>query len=345
MSKDVKKALIFQSLFFCLPLWAQTISIVSPKPGSPLDEQQRFEIGTEGETPSRIAFWLNGQQIAERTQPPFEFTVSWNTSLPNEVSIYATYPSGERREVHQRYLPPKVDVTEQATAFQCFPFPERIWDGSPITVKTRGTGVQPQSVKLADPLPCEWLVVLDISGSMHFFLNDIGGPLRTLTRQRATVGDIVGAVVFDAVPRNLGLPSLWTIPDLSSLFREQSQSSIWDAIAGAAMQFHASPRRMILLISDGADDGSRHSASTVSALLRQRDIVLVWYNPSNLPNRDLTRLSNRSGGFVLSGNPEKALAGLGQLLENQLHVIAPDASYPIQLKWKSGKIRYPAWQE
>lgn len=345
MSKNAKKALIFQSLFFCLQLSAQTISILSPGPGSPLDETQRFQIAYQGDPPSKIRFFLNGRQVAERAQPPFEFLISWNTSLPNKVRIAAFYDSGETREIEASYAPPKVDFTEETRVFQCFPFPERPWRGQTVTLMAGGRTIQPQSVERADPLPCEWLVVLDISGSMHFFLQDIGGPLRDLTQHRASAGDIVRTIVFDAVPWNLDLAAFWGVSDLSSLFREQSQSSIWDALAGASTQFHTSPRRMILLISDGADDGSRHNAESVASLLRQGDLILVWYNPSKLRNRDLARLSKRSGGFVLSGDPEKAMANLSLLLEYQIHVIAPEANYPIQLKWRQGKIHHPTWQQ
>lgn len=340
-----KKALIFQSLFFCINLGAQTIAIESPRPGSPLEENQTIAIRTTGDLPVRMTLFLNGQPLAERRAPPFKFTISWHTTLRNRIRILAEYSNGITREIRETYAPPKVDFTTETFAFQFFPFPKKPWHGESLTLRSGGIQVALQTVEVADPLPCELTLILDISGSMHFFLEDISEPLKVATQLRSAKGDQVTVLLFDAELRRLALADLWRTDDLRNLFRERAQSSVWDALAGAAMQMGGGPRRVVLLISDGVDDGSIHTAKSVAKLMRQRQAIVCWYNPSNLRNRALRSLVRRTGGAALAGPADKAITQFSTLLGHQLRVVAPNSSYPLDLRWSKGKILYPRWQQ
>lgn len=340
-----KKALIFQSLFFCLYLSGQSLEIASPRPGSPLDEPQTFVIQTTGQTPVAMTLSLNGQVIAERKSAPFQFVVNWNTTLTNRVTITATYADGNTQEIRATYEPITVDFEETASAFQCFPFPQKSMAGNALVLRSNKREITPQSLKTADPMPLDLWVVLDVSGSMHFYLEEISAPLKAATQSRASQGDLVSMMLFDATPRTMDLRALWGMTDLRRLYQERAQSSIFDALAATAIQMRGGARRLILLISDGADDGSRHTAKTVGDLLRQRQAVLCWFNPSGLRNRGLTRLVRQSGGFVLEGTAPDAFNTLLEQLKQQLHLVAPEASYPIDIRLRNGKIFYPRWPE
>ena len=345
MSGYLKKALIFQSLFFCLLAKSQSLEILSPRPGDAVENEQLFVLRSSGEEPHRMQAFINGYVVAERRQPPFTFILNWNPDLTNHVRFRAYYSEGRVLDIAETYLPVQVDMVEKAVSLQVFPFLEKPWMNGQITVETQGRTFEVETFKPAQVVPCELTLLLDVSGSMQFELGTFSGPLRNFVRQQIALGHRVSVIVFDASPRRIPLDEFWSVSDLREWYQTENQSAVWDSIAAGILNQGAGSRRILYLVSDGADDASIQSPKALEKLLREGQTILCWSNPTDLRNRELTKLVNLSGGVALRGSPEEALGRFETLLEFQMHLVVPDASYPIRITSSQVEFTYPQWRK
>ena len=186
------------------------------------------------------------------------------------------------------------------------------------------------------------VILLDISGSMIGSLEAVTPGFRMLTEWLEKQKPTPHLVVFDQEPRlrESGLPT-----DLAALYKGVARSVIWDAMAAAIELPSQGPRRVILLISDGADDGSQHDSESLGALFKKSGASLIWVNPTKPRNRELSKLAIDSGGFIFAGEPTGFWRALIRRLENQHHLLAPDAAFPIELRVSPGEVWYPRWRD
>jgi len=336
------KALIVQGLFFSTLATAQGIFIEKPRPGDGLDDVQEFVIVVGGE-PERVDFYLNDQLLLARQEAPFNFTVRWDTRFRNEVRVVASYVGGVTAEAHEVYREIVADVREEVERFQFFPFLERPLGEITWEMTFKGRKVRPELFELAKNYPLNLVVALDTSGSMMFSIEEVAAPLRELMTWCLDAGFTVRFLVFDRSPRLIRLEDLPA--DLGTLYQGQGKSVVWDSIATATELFPKGPRRMLLLISDGADDGSIHSAESAAIYLKKSHAVLVWANPTKLKVKQLAQVATMSGGFVVDTRAHDAWGSLRFLIGNQYHLLAPDAGWPLEFKTSKGRVWYPQWPE
>ena len=337
-----RKALVLQGLFLCMGLYAQSVIIEQPGRNTPLQDVQKFVISTFGGVPDRVDFYLNGRLLLARREAPYEFTIRWNTRYKNTVKVVAHFPGEAPVSVSRDYQEIKVDVVQEIEAFQFFPFLNRPLEAG-WRMTSHGKVVTPQTFEPATHFPLELIIALDTSGSMMFNFDELEQPLRGLIAWCKERNYPVTFLIFDRTPSLVRLENL--PPTLKALYRERPSSVVWDTIATASGLFKHSPRRVLMMVTDGGDQGSRHTADTASDYLRKSGASMIWVTPTNLQNKELSKLCRESGGLVVHTAGRDPWPGLVYLLDKQYHLLAPDAAWPVNIKLKKGKIWYPRWDK
>lgn len=338
--KGLRKALVFQSLFLFPFLFAQNIYIDKPGPKDTLDDTQEFEVSITDARAKRVDFYLNERLIQARTKEPWRFSVSWNTRLTNKVRFVATLEDGSKVQVERVFAELAVDVEDKIEEFQFFPFMEE--PGAEIRLRSLGQTIVPRKFEKADKFPLNLVIALDISGSMKFSLRELTPGVQSLLAAAQRQHWRVQMLLFDEAPRLLELSSLPT--NLERLYTGRAKSVVWDALATACQLFPKDQRRVLLLISDGYDDGSRHDAASAGEYLRKARASLIWISPAEIFITELNRLTENSGGYTAFTRKGEPWSKLNFLLENQYHLLAPDAAFPVDLEPTRGKAFYPRWK-
>ncbi|CAM2009060.1 vWA domain-containing protein [Acanthopleuribacter pedis] len=339
---------IIAVLFALTATWwlpaADRLILRTPAPNTPLENPQDFLVETLGEAqPRRVDIRLNGKLVRARRSAPFQFSINWNPEFQNTIEIVAHFSDGTVEKIERTYEPPRVDVTTEVRAFEIWPFLNKpLGDQQPF-VTFAGQRFEPQKVVSAATTPLDLVIVLDISGSMRDLLPGMTAPMKTFIEHQLKAGHQVRLIVFDGEPRLLNLDAVRGLSSLETLFRGQSKSVVWDSLATASGMFSQSTRRLILLISDAMDDGSRHDRNTAATFIRSAGTSLVWFNATGKIFGKMTRLTRRTGGFELSLQ-ERPWQVLQQRLDNQIQLIVPEVSFPLTLNGLAGRVWYPRWQ-
>ncbi len=333
-------------LLFGLSLHAaDRIVLRQPTSRSVLDNPQAFELDVLGDSqPRRVELRLNGALVRARRKPPFHFSLNWQPEFTNTVTITATFPDGTVEKIERTFEPPRVDVTTEVKAFELWPFLSQPLGDQQPTVTYAGKRYQPQKVQAAEKTPLDLVIVLDISGSMRDLLPAVAGPLKTLIQRQQAKGHPVRLIAFDSQPRLLNLDEVLALSSLDVLYRGQAKSVVYDSLATASGLFSGSTRRTILLISDAIDDGSRHNHNSAATFMHSAGSNLVWFNATGRILGKMSRLTRQSGGFEinLSDNPWQVLQ---QRIEQQIHLIVPEVSFPLTLNGLDGRVWYPRRRE
>lgn len=333
-------------LLSCLPLAAaERLVLRQPTSRTLLDNPQTFAVEVLGDNqPTRVELRLNGTLVRARRKPPYQFNVNWQPDFTNQVTIAATFPDGTVEKIERTFEPPRVDVTTEVKAFELWPFLSRPLGDQQPSVTYAGKRYQPQKVQSAEKTPLDLVIVLDISGSMRDLLPAMTAPLKALIQRQQAKGHPVRLIVFDSQPRLLNLDEVMALSSLEVLYRGQAQSVVFDSLATASGLFSAGTRRTILLISDAVDDGSRHDPTSAATFMHSAGTNLVWFNATGRILGKMTRLTRQSGGFEinLSDNPWQVLQ---QRIEQQIHIIVPEVSFPLTLNGLDGRVWYPRRRE
>lgn len=336
-----KKALIIQSLFFYSLCFAQNIYIDKPLPGDPLEDTQQFKVSITDAQATRVDFYLNGRLVQARQKPPWLFRASWNTRYENDVRFEATLENGEKVSVSRKFREIKADVEEALEVFQFFPLVES--PGSPVEMRSQGEVVKPKRYGPAgDSFPLHLNIILDVSGSMKFSLKELSPAMHELLKHGQEQGWEVRVLLFDNAPKLIHPKDLPL--NLEDLYEENARSVVYDAMATACELFPKGPRRILLLISDGRDDGSMHDGNSAGLYLRKSRASFIWLSPARLKNEVLIKLTDLSGGYTSFLEPGRSWNDMIRLFDTQYHLLAPDAAYPVKLKGR-GKVYYPKWAQ
>ncbi|QTD52587.1 vWA domain-containing protein [Sulfidibacter corallicola] len=327
-----------------LPLWAQSLHLVKPAKGDPLDEAQEFVVEVVGPLqPQRMEIFLNGELMRARRQPPFRFTLSWNTRYRNLVAFVAHFDGREPIRLEKTFEQVAADVEAEIQAFQIWPFFERPQSKAPRVRYQRQT-IEPQVFEKADTHRLSLVIALDVSGSMRDELDSLTKPLAEFIAFARKQNYELRFMVFDGTSRLLKIDEVLALPSLADLYRGVAHSTVWDGLATATGLFTPKPRRLLLFISDAADDGSRHSPRSATEFLRRSGAPMIWINLTDRDFGRMYRLARRSGGFELVPE-QKPFETLRRRLEYQYHLLAPRAGFPVDLNGSQGSVWYPHWRE
>lgn len=319
-------------LFFGTWSIGQSIAIVSPLPGDALDRDQLVVVTVDELQSPRVELSVDGQLRAARSKPPYSFRIQWDPQA--EHRLLAIARSGDRTLRTEAYFPAlAVDVVQEVTARLVFPFPDR---ESVIVMPQAGV----RALDIAK-YPAEIILLVDISGSMAPFKNEMTAIISRLLTYARHQSVNLQWVVFDETPRVVDWSQVQSPEQVASVFASRGKSVVRDSMAASLLLLGPSPRRVMVLVSDGADDGSALSATELGSYLKSTGCALIWLKTDPLDNRQLSQLSRRSGGFVLEGI--QAWQQLQSHLEGQLaFALEPEVDEVIS---SQGKLFQPRWSE
>ncbi|MEM8730147.1 MAG: VWA domain-containing protein [Pseudomonadota bacterium] len=193
--------------------------------------------------------------------------------------------------------------------------PERI--GPPITVESAARDI---------------VIALDISGSMDArdFVDAEGARLQRLAAVKAVIGDFIsardsdrialivfGSKAFVQAPFTEDLDSLAGFLDQIQVGMAGPNTALGDAIGLSVRTFEASDvdERLLILLSDGADTGSRMPPINAADIAAQRDVTIFTIGVGD-PNGDgdgrvdldiLDRIASETGGRNYFASDQAAL--------------------------------------
>ncbi|MCB1049807.1 MAG: VWA domain-containing protein [Acidobacteria bacterium] len=328
---------LFCKAFFFFCAFAQAfgqVHLASPGRFDALNPKQTVEVIVDGPVPQRVELLLNGQLVAARKEAPWTFVINWNLDRANTLTARALFPDQPTQTSSRTYPAIQVDVVEQVVATDWFPFAlEQVPSDLVLTSQNR---TLPFKLGAADGFPLDVILLLDISGSMNPSQSQaiaFIAPLTSLSqRTRCFAFD---GIAYEISP--LPQPNQW-----QQLYSSKPRSVIYDAIATTCNHFGDSPRRLLVLISDGYDDGSHHDPDLLRPLLQESGAILIWYNPTPLSNPALSRLAYQSGGLLLTGDADQAVAQVQALAAHQVHVQFGENQGDLKLK-SAQNIYYPHW--
>lgn len=337
---------MIQSLFFCfLASFAQTDLALDPPAGTFLGENQSFRLSYAGEAPILVRVFLNDAVILELDSAPFNFELALDTALSNRIRVVATFADGRVTELIRTYAPPSTDDAATVNAFQIFPYLDDPYTKQRVTFETDRSKMAPERFESASAFPLELVICLDVSGSMRWELENIRPALLKMFDWLIAQQAKVHVIVFDRNPRLVDAQQLVALQDWETLYEGSAKSAVWDSLATATGFFGDSPRRAMLLISDGMDSGSKHTDKTVTPFIRESGASLLWLNPTDQTPSRLIDLAKDSGGFMVRRSTDKSWGKLLHRMNHQMWLLAPQADYPIDLKVKQRKVWHPRWDD
>lgn len=336
-----KKALVLQSLFFCGLCWAQTPRWLQPRANQPLQNPQRVAIAAPTDGMVRAELYLNGKLQQARRRPPLQFELTWNTALDNTLKVIVRYTNRAPIILVRSFRQIAVDVETDVENTAMFPFLSEPLARAELQLRRDGDILTPLRLEPASSLPLDLTLVLDVSGSMQPVLPSLDAPLATFLKPWRQQANRLRLIAFDSDPRAIDTDPL--PQSIAYLQRGLGQSVVWDALATAVAQFDRTARKIVVLISDGADNGSQHTQDSVARYLRETGTALIWVSPTGRRDKALRDLCERSGGFVFLANEPDTWQTLQARLQHQVYLLAPGPATDLQLRVQRGKVWYPRW--
>ena len=195
-------------------------------------------------------------------------------------------------------------------------------DGRPVEL---GRGGARLASRFVDGEHLTVLAVVDVSGSMRGALPDVRAALADFAARLGEEDEIGLLTVADAarVPLPPGAERERLVALLDSL-PIGGNTAILDAVVAAldSLAGRSSPRRAVIVLSDGVDNRSRTSVEEAAGAARDRGIPVYGIALGSAADADaLGALADASGGRVLSGVAPGDLRGiyseLAGLLESE----------------------------
>ncbi|HEY3883588.1 MAG TPA: VWA domain-containing protein [Vicinamibacterales bacterium] len=205
-------------------------------------------------------------------------------------------------------------------------------DGTIVTGLTaqdfdvRDNGVKQRILAFAnDPQPISVAVLLDNSPSLFAAANRAEGTVMQFARLLRQ-GDVACLGTFGhvvtLVPELTGDPTV-LIKHLGDDAPFPAGTALWDAIdAGRSALSGVSGRRVVLVVTDGADNCSRSNIDEVRAAL-VRDDVMVYAiglrGREGLDGRDMDGIARATGGMYYELKPTDDIGAVMRRVAEELH--------------------------
>lgn len=234
---------------------------------------------------ARVEFYDNDALVATATAAPFRAKIPTQGAQPGDyVRVLAVLEDGREIEdvrlVDERIASARVSVnlveitsvvTDRAGK------PVENLTAADFTVLRRGKAQAIESFRLANDVPLLLGLVVDSSGSMWTLMEDTRRAASSFLVDTVRPADQAFLVEFDDRPRLLTPPTGDVASLLSSFGRLQASgaTALYDALNFSLVQFADSPgRRALVLLTDGADYGSRTTPRQCVAQARKLGVPI-----------------------------------------------------------------------
>jgi Ca-activated chloride channel family protein len=260
------------------------VQILSPEPGSLLSGPTRLRAGVEPPAAaSGVAFFIDGRQVCEVVQPPFE--CDWDAGpdvVEHQIRLVVTPVAGNRiiRTLRTKALQfdDKVDVDAVQVTVTVSDDDGRFVAGIPRSAFKVYEDGKPQSIShfTSENVPLELITAVDISGSMT----------PAMPRLKRAVKEFLGAVPARHQVSLLGFnDAIFALTrkttDPAERVRAVDRLAPWGATAlydvilrGTDMLGRQIARKAVVVFSDGEDQGSHVALQDVERRLQTSDVTL-----------------------------------------------------------------------
>ena len=260
------------------------VQILSPEPGSLLSGPTRLRAGVEPPAAaSGVAFFIDGRQVCEVVQPPFE--CDWDAGpdvIEHQIRLVVTPVAGNRiiRTLRTKALQfdDKVDVDAVQVTVTVSDDDGRFVAGIPRSAFKVYEDGKPQSIShfTSENVPLELITAVDISGSMT----------PAMPKLKRAVKEFLGAVPSRHQVSLLGFnDAIFALTrrttDPAERVRAVDRLAPWGATAlydvilrGTDMLGRQIARKAVVVFSDGEDQGSHVALQDVERRLQTSDVTL-----------------------------------------------------------------------
>jgi Ca-activated chloride channel homolog len=260
------------------------VQILSPEPGSLLSGPTRLRAGVEPPAAaSGVAFFIDGRQVCEVVQPPFE--CDWDAGpdvVEHQIRLVVTPVAGNRiiRTLRTKALQfdDKVDVDAVQVTVTVSDDDGRFVAGIPRSAFKVYEDGKPQSIShfTSENVPLELITAVDISGSMT----------PAMPKLKRAVKEFLGAVPSRHQVSLLGFnDAIFALTrrttDPAERVRAVDRLAPWGATAlydvilrGTDMLGRQIARKAVVVFSDGEDQGSHVALQDVERRLQTSDVTL-----------------------------------------------------------------------
>lgn len=288
----------------------------------------------EGEELDRVEFFLDQTRLATLYQPPFVQALR----LPNAggltyVRVVATLASGLADEdVVVVNAPPgletlDVDLVElYLTALDRRGRPVEDLAEGELAVLESGAAQPLRRFERVHDLPFHAGVVIDTSGSMASRLPEAERAAYAFFTQVITPRDRAAVITFADAPRLAArfTGNLEVLAGALSALSAEGETALWDTLAFSLHYFSGvRGRRALVVLTDGADSGSRHRFDEVLEYARRTGVSLYFVgldlptSPADIQMR-LEMLARETGGRLFQVHGAAELAPVYRQIRDEL---------------------------
>lgn len=292
---------------------AFVVNLVEPRAGvrSSGAVRARAEVAVpDGEVLDRVEFFVGDERAATLFQAPFVQLLDLPGPEVSYVRAVAYLEAGGETEdwviVNAADFSQNVDVRLvelHAAVLDSRGAPVEALGVGDFEVSENGEGQQIVRFDLLRDLPVYVALMVDTSASMSESFESVRRLAETFLAESLRPRDLAAVITFSDKPRLAAgfTPDLPLLASALAGLRAESGTALWDSLVFAVDYFRGvKGQRALILLSDGEDRRSRHTADEVLQFAQSAGVTVYAVGLSSAVDRarkgQLTRLAEQTGG-------------------------------------------------